>query len=268
MVEFLRDEAVMAMMEACKNAGSYLREMFEKGVEVRKKGAIDLVTEADLVSERIIMDILQGKTPYHIVSEESQPEGGDFSEYFLVDPLDGTTNFSRRIPFYAVSIALMNGKVPVKSVVYLPEAEEFYVAVKGKGAYLIEKEGKTKRIRVSDTSLLSDSVLATGFPYDVWENPEPVIASLRAMLTGARALRRFGSAAIDLCYVAKGIFDGYFEYSLKPWDTAAGFLIVKEAGGKVTDLKGNDYNPFMSEILATNGKIHEQLRNAIIRSAC
>lgn len=266
MVEFLNDDIVEAMIDACRRSGAYLKEMFRKGVEVKKKGVIDLVTEADLKSEEIIIEVLGRNSHYKIVSEERRPDYGDFSNYFLVDPLDGTTNFSKKIVFYAVSIALMHKEVPVKSVIYLPEMNEFYLAVEGSGAYLIDGEGRIQRLQVSETQLLSDSVLATGFPYDVWENPKPVLASLKAMLTSARAIRRFGSAAIDLCYVARGIFDGYFEYSLKPWDTAAGSLLVREAGGAVTDLQGNEHNPFMGEVLATNGKIHEQLRISILNS--
>jgi len=253
---------IETIIEAAEEAGTYLKKMFRRGVQVRKKGAIDLVTDADVNSETILIKRLKDHFPYPIIGEETATNIAASGTYFLVDPLDGTTNFTRRIPFYAVSIALMDGLYPVAAVVHLPEFKETYFAIKEGGAYVKKKDQKI-RISVSNTELLSDSVLATGFPYDVWSNYQPVLASLKAMLTGARALRRFGSAAIDLCLVANGIFDGYFEFSLKPWDTAAGALIVEEAGGRVTNLKGERFNPFMKEIAATNGKIHDDLLKRI-----
>lgn len=252
------EKILKIMKDAALESGSYLSEAFKKGVQVQFKGTINLVTEADINSEKIIKEYLEEKTGLSVVGEESGGALPDNSLYFLVDPLDGTTNFSRRIPFYAVSIALMDGKNPVAGLVYLPEFGEVYYAVYGNGAYL-ESFGKNlEKLEVSHVEKLSDAVLATGFPYDVWENYEDVLSSLKAMLTNARALRRFGAAAVDLCYVARGIFDGFFELRLKPWDTAAGSLIVREAGGKVTDRKGIEYSPFMQEICATNGKIHSE----------
>lgn len=257
MKDSLKD--VEKIIQIAEEAGVYLKKMFRKGVEVRKKGVIDLVTEADIHSEMILKQRLKQSFPYPAIGEETATDIAPEGSYFLVDPLDGTTNFTRKIPFYAVSIALMDGLFPVMAVVHLPEFKETYFAVKGSGSFVKKKGNQKARIDVSSTELLSDAVLATGFPYDVWNNYKPVLASLKAMLTGARALRRFGSAAIDLCLVASGIFDGYFEFSLKPWDTAAGALIVEEAGGRVSNLKGERFNPFMKEIAATNGKIHAEL---------
>lgn len=259
------DYELEIMIHAAVKAGSFLKKMFVKDVNVQKKGAIDLVTDADFGSEKIIMEELCKKLPYPVIGEETSSSTKSEGRYFLVDPLDGTTNFSKKIIFYAVSIALMEEKKAVKGVVYLPELDEIYVASQGKGAYLILRRKDWKKLSVSKVNLVCDAVLATGFPYDVWENYEPVLKSLKSMLTKARALRRFGSAAIDLCYVARGIFDGYFEYSLKPWDTAAGYLIVEEAGGRVTNLFGKDFSPFDTEILATNGLIHEELRLLLLQ---
>ncbi|MCX7832356.1 MAG: inositol monophosphatase [Actinobacteria bacterium] len=263
---FADDSHLPSMIRAAKEAGEILGEMFYQTIEVRKKGNIDIVTAADLESEKVILNQLNSDFAYPVYSEETfyniKPEG----LYFLVDPLDGTTNYSRKIPFYAVSIALMNDVHPVKGVVYIPEFGELYVAKKDFGAFLIDKNSNESKLSVSKVSKLSDALLATGFPYDVWVNYEPVLKSLKAMLTKARALRRFGSAAIDLCYVAKGIFDGFFELSLKPWDTAAGSLIVMEAGGMVSSLKEEIYTPFSSEILATNALIHEELKSELLKN--
>jgi myo-inositol-1(or 4)-monophosphatase len=247
------------LIEIAENAGLYLKRACRKGVSVGKKGAIDLVTEADINSEVMIKQALEKYFPYPVVGEESANDFMPGDNYFLVDPLDGTINFTRKIPFYAVSIALMDQVHAQAAVVHLPEFQETYFALKDKGAFLKKKTGKIARLSVSSTDLLADAILATGFPYDVWENYTAVLASLKAMLTSARAVRRFGSAAIDLCLVAAGVFDGYFEFSLKPWDTAAGSLIVEEAGGKVTNLKDERFHPFMPEICASNGLIHKEL---------
>lgn len=263
-MKFADDNHLPIMIKAAEEAGRFLREKFYQAVEVRKKGSIDLVTAADLESERIILNRLNSSFSYPVFSEETFSEVKPEGLYFLVDPLDGTTNYSRKIPFYAVSIALMDGTQPEKGVIYLPEFDEFYVAKKENGAFLIDKNLIENKLSVSKVSKLSDAVLATGFPYDVWVNYEPVLKSLKAMLINARAVRRFGSAAVDLCYLAKGIFDGFFEFSLKPWDTAAGSLIVVEAGGKVSSLREDSYTPFSSEILATNGLIHEELKSKLL----
>ncbi len=256
-------ELTELMIQAARNAGNYLKTAFRKGVKVELKGKIDTVTEADMKSEKIIIEALS-KSGIPVAGEETFSGVPDSTYYFLVDPLDGTTNFSRRIPFYAVSIALMHKNEAVSGVIYLPEFDEIYVAESNKGACRINiDDGSEEEIFVSKTDKLSDSIIATGFPYDIWENFEDVISSMKGVLTKARAVRRFGSACIDLCYVASGIFDGYFEYRLKPWDTAAGFLIVKEAGGKVTDFSNREFNPFKNEICASNSLIHTALVEAI-----
>jgi myo-inositol-1(or 4)-monophosphatase len=255
-------EIVELMKNAARSAGEYLRYAFRTDLKVEFKGEINLITEADVRSEEIIRSILE-KADLPIIGEEEGGSADGSKLYFLVDPLDGTTNFSKKIRFYAVSIALMKGIEPLAGVIYLPEFEEVYYAVKNSGAFLETPGGTAQRLKTSDISKLSESVLATGFPYDVWERYEDVLKSLKAMLTSARALRRFGAAAIDLCYVARGIFDGYFEFRLKPWDTAAGSIIVSEAGGRVSDIQGNEYNPSMEEICATNSHIHNELLNVL-----
>lgn len=265
-MSILDDKELVLILRQAKKAGRYLKSRFQSPLKVSKKGVIDLVTEADLESEKIIVEGLRKSFGYQIISEESAKNTYPEGFYFLVDPLDGTTNFAKNIPFYAVSIALMDNKYPVKAVIFLPEFNEAYIAAKNKGSFLI-KGKHFQELRVSRIKSLGDAVLATGFPYDVWFRYEHVLSSIKTMLTKARAVRRFGSAAIDLCYVARGIFDGYFEYSLKPWDTAAGALIVEEAGGKVTDLSGRRFSPFFSEILATNGLIHEELRQELVKNS-
>lgn len=255
-------EIVDLMEKAAISAGEYLRNAFRTDVRIEFKGEINLVTEADINSEEMIRTILE-KAGLPVIGEEEGGSTENSEMYFLVDPLDGTTNFSKKIPFYAVSIALMKEKYPIAGVIYLPEFDELYIAVRQSGAYLKKKGASSQKIKTSSITKLNEALLATGFPYDVWRNHDDVLKSLKAMITRARALRRFGAAAVDLCYVARGLFDGYFEFRLKPWDTAAGSIIVQEAGGRVTDLKGNDFSPYMEEICATNSLIHNELLEAL-----
>jgi len=179
-------------------------------------------------------------------------ERGDIR--WVIDPLDGTTNFAHGLPWFCTSLALeVEGEI-VLGIVYNPVLKECFSAIKEKGAFLNQKP-----IRVSQTKELGKALLATGFPYDIQQNPEPVMTRFRNMIMHARGVRRAGSAALDLCYVACGRFDGFWEERLHPWDTAAGMLIVQEAGGRVSDFSNNFYSIYGKEILATNGFLHRDM---------
>jgi len=265
-----------------------------------KSTTLDLVTKADYLSEKLIINRIKRKYHHHrILSEEEYSSkiqtnpiricGGQFSESLLwvIDPLDGTTNYSHQFPFYCVSIALVkNDPLPLDpegsrdenpegrgkkqcsspvrykillGVVYNPNLDELFYASIGKGAYL-----NNKRLKVSNTNTLSKSMLATGFPYIIREKLGDNFRNFQRFCLNAQAIRRAGAAALDLAYVACGRFDGFWERELKPWDTAAGVIILTEAGGKATDFKNNKYNPFSHhEILATNKYIHQQMINLL-----
>ncbi len=233
-------------------AGRLQREYFNRPIEVRHKGEIDLVTEVDLKSEALIVALLES-SGLPILGEEmakTEPTG----RYWLVDPLDGTTNYAHRFPWFAPSIALMEDREPVLGVIYHVMLDELFWAEKGSGAYL-----NNQKIKVSEVKELKDAVLATGFPYGVHEQPDKVVGAFRNFLIKAQGVRRAGAAALDLAYVACGRFDGFWEPLLKPWDTAAGILLVKEAGGLVTNYRGEAFDPFQNHILASNGLIHQEL---------
>jgi myo-inositol-1(or 4)-monophosphatase len=245
--------------KAAREAGKIVYDHFGRKNQVRKKGNIDLVTEADLKSEQKIIETITRPFPNDsILSEETGAHQHLPNRVWLIDPLDGTTNFAHAFPFFGVSIAFeVEGRV-VLGIVYNPCMNEWFEAVRGGGAFL-----NRQKVGVSRTQNLMESLLATGFPYDVHENPDGVVARFKTMLTHSQGVRRPGSAALDLCYVACGRVDGYWEERLHPWDTAAGLVIVEEAGGKVTDYTGSDYTPYSRTILASNGLIHEEMIQAL-----
>ncbi len=243
--------------KAAMDAGEVLRELYEKPHRVRYKGAIDLVTEADTASEEVIKKILARRHPdVAIMAEESSSPDQKEMEgpVWIVDPLDGTTNFAHGFPWFCVSIAFYRRGGAEVGVIYCPMQDELFCGIRGVGAWL-----NGKPISVSTVEALSQSLLATGFPYDVQKDPDQVVKPLRRMLLNAQGIRRAGAAAMDLAYVACGRLDGFWELKLKPWDTAAGQLLVEEAGGRVTDFRGRTYNPFLKEILASNGRIHDEM---------
>jgi len=244
---------------AAEKAGTLLLNNFSKERKVSFKGRIDLVTEMDVKSEELIVSYLKQKFPEHgILAEEKSTEESDSEYRWIIDPLDGTTNYAHGFGFWAVSIALEHREEGIVSAaVYAPYLNELYKAQKGQGAFL-----NGKSIRVSAEQELVRSMVATGFPYDTDEARANLELFKKFILT-AQAVRRPGSAAIDLCCVASGKFDGFWEMKLKPWDQAAGFLIVEEAGGKVTDFDGGGFNPYKKKILATNGRIHEKMIEVI-----
>ncbi len=245
--------AALAAMEA----GILIREKYANPHQIRMKGAIDLVTEVDIASEKAILSILEQRYPEDtLLSEETNadyekiPDGS----VWIVDPLDGTTNFAHGFPYFGVSIAYSVNRKSKVGVVYCPVHHELFCAWQGGGAWM-----NGKRITVSRKDTLIQSLVATGFPYDIENNLDLVIKQLQRILPRVRDVRRAGAAALDLAYVACGRLDGFWEMNLKPWDTAAGQLLVDEAGGSVTDYRGDEFSPYFPEVLATNGHIHQLL---------
>jgi myo-inositol-1(or 4)-monophosphatase len=251
-----------AACRAALTAGTIIRELYEKPHTIRMKGNIDLVTEADVAAEAAIIASLREDAPADIavMAEESfdgttEPDKG---RTWVIDPLDGTTNFAHSVPLFAVSIALVENQQPKLGVIYCPMQDELFVASRNNGAWLNDKE-----ISVTETEFLVQALVATGFPYDIHKHLPRIIAQTRSVLPKVRDIRRCGAAAVDLAYVACGRFDGFWEMDLKPWDTAAGCLLVKEAGGRVSDFLGQEYSPFKKEILASNGQLHPLLLDLI-----
>ncbi|MDW8109889.1 MAG: inositol monophosphatase family protein [Candidatus Kryptonium sp.] len=247
-------------IEIAKEAGKFLKMNIGKVKNIeRKKEEINLVTEIDKASERKIIQYIKSKFPHHDILSEESGASVEKSDYkWIIDPLDGTTNYTHSFPVFCVSIALEYKGEVILGVVYDPNFDELFYAEKGKGAFL-----NGKRISVSKTDVLIKSMLATGFPYNVKENPDNCIEHFVNFLMSAQAIRRLGSAALDLVYVACGRLDGFWEVDLNPWDVAAGKIIVEEAGGKVTDFYGNKFNIYTKGIVASNGIIHEQMLEVI-----
>lgn len=248
-------EHLEAARAAAKEAGRILMEGFGHRPRVYYKGRIDLVTDIDRKSEASIVSFLHRRFPeYAILSEEGQGYGGKVGVRWIVDPLDGTTNYAHGFPFFSVSIALEQAGRPRCGVVYDPLREEWFAAVSGEGATL-----NGQPIHVSDTVEMEEALLATGFPYDMKESPENNLDHFRNFSMRAQAVRRPGVASIDLAYVAAGRLDGFWEFKLKAWDIAAGALLVTEAGGTVSDFGGRPLDIFGKEIVASNPHIHEAM---------
>lgn len=233
--------------------------LFGKIRNVRKKGVIDLVTEADIAAETAVIDVIRSRYPDHgILAEESGIALGTTPVRWIIDPLDGTTNFAHRLPVFAVSIAAEKEGEVVAGCVLNPATRECFYAAKGQGAFCNDTP-----LAVSRTDSLEDALLVTGFPYDLHDHFADLTKRFADCLYKARGVRRLGAAALDLCYVADGRFDGFWEENLKPWDTAAGALIAREAGARITDFSGNPFSPFQNQILATNGRIHVLMQNTL-----
>ncbi len=246
-------------IDAVKEAGKIQKKYFGHFHQIEYKGEINPVTEVDRQCERAITQIVLNAYPHHdILAEEGAFEKKNSPYKWIIDPLDGTTNYLHGFPIFSVSIGLeIEGEIRV-GVVYLPILEEMFFAEKGKGAFL-----NGQRITVSQTAQLKESLLGTGFPYDVHEHVDDYLRYFREFIIKSFAIRRPGSASIDLAYVAAGRFDGFWELKLHPWDVAAGCLLVKEAGGSVTDFKGQPVNIYSEEILASNGLIHKEMLRVI-----
>ena len=242
-------------ISAAYKGAEILQTYFGNITRVNKKGAIDLVTEADLRSEEKVVSTILAAFPDHtILAEESGLKEGTPECSWLIDPLDGTTNFAHQVPIFCISIAFATRDIIRTGIVLNPINGELFSATRGQGA---QRNGKP--IQVSSTSRISDSLLVTGFPYNLREIFDPIISRYTSCLRAAQGIRRLGSAALDLCYVACGRFEGFWEQNLKPWDTAAGSLIVAEAGGRVTDFSNRPFQVDAKEILATNGQIHDEM---------
>ncbi len=233
-----------------------LRRYFNGSFTISSKESInDLVTEADHASEKAIIKIIQDKHPDHfILSEETGSVHTNSNIKWIIDPIDGTINFANGIPICCVSIGVEQDGEMIMGAVFNPFMNELFFAEKGKGATLNENP-----IRVSDKDNLLTSCLVTGFPYQYLDTPNGPLEIFEKLIRKSIPVRRLGSAALDLCWTAAGRFDGFYEHKLQAWDSAAGYLMVQEAGGMVTDLKGEKFNPYQPGIIASNGKIHDQL---------
>lgn len=233
-----------------------LRRYFNGSFTISSKDSInDLVTEADHASEKAIIKIIQDKHPDHfILSEETGSVHTNSNIKWIIDPIDGTINFANGIPICCVSIGVEQDGEMIMGAVFNPFMNELFFAEKGKGATLNEQP-----IKVSDKDNLLTSCLVTGFPYQYLDTPNGPLEIFEKLIRKSIPVRRLGSAALDLCWTAAGRFDGFYEHKLQAWDSAAGYLIVQEAGGIVTDLKGDKFNPYQPGIIASNGKIHDQL---------
>jgi myo-inositol-1(or 4)-monophosphatase len=241
--------------EAALEAGRMLRSGMDEGREISYKGVLDLVTNFDHRAQELIFSRLSRVFPSHgFLAEEGLNRGEREDFRWVFDPLDGTTNFAHRFPVFTVSIALEHQGRVILGVVFDPMRNELFQAVEGEGAFL-----NGRRVKVSAVDDLNRSLLATGFPYDLRESPDNNVAHFNHFLIRAQAVRRCGSAAMDMCYVACGRFDGFWELKLKPWDHAAGALIVREAGGRVSGFDGGEFQIFSQESLASNGLIHQAM---------
>lgn len=252
-------EVLSAAVEAALEAGALLRTGFGHSMQVeRKEGRHNLVTNYDRRAEQLIVERLRGRFPQsRFWAEEGGRSEGEQREglWWIVDPLDGTVNFVHGIPIFCVSIAALWEGELVCGVIYQPMLGELFTALRGEGAWL-----NGVRLRVSATAVLEDAILVTGFPYNVADNPGNCIEHFARFLRLGLPIRRLGSAALDLAYVAAGRFDGFWEVSLNPWDVAAGILMVQEAGGRVTHYDGAPHRlEVRSSIVASNGWIHEQM---------
>jgi myo-inositol-1(or 4)-monophosphatase len=253
-------------IRAAREAGAILQEYAARGFQIEHKGRINLVTEADLASERHIKQLIASHYPaHHILAEESgvtahgQSTDSLGDEYWwIIDPLDGTTNFSHGFPCYAVSIGVEYKGEMVAGAIYDPSRDEMFAAERGAGATCNDR-----KIRVSDVEPLEKALVVSGFPYDIRERVDEYLPAWREFLKRAQGVRRFGSAAIDMAYVAMGRLDGFWEHGLNPWDTAAGWLIIEEAGGRVTKLDGSPFDNYTPSLLCTNGKVHDEMLDAL-----
>ena len=251
------------LLEIVKEAGKMLKEGYFSQKEITFKAKKDLVTTYDIAIENFLKEAFAKEfTGFTIIAEESDNANIEFNDSIIIDPIDGTTNFVNQVPHTCVSVGVYKNKKPYMGIVYNPIMEELYFAQVGQGAFLNDKQ-----IHVSDEKELITSLISTGFPYTsgtCQEDLDDVMNRLKKILPMCQDIRRFGSAALDLCYVAKGMYEGYYEMNLKAWDASAGIIILSEAGGKFSNEKGEEYTLFEDKyIVATNGFIHEKLLETI-----
>jgi len=248
------------LFKAIEAGAIELKRYFNGTFTISSKATInDLVTEADHASEKAIFKVIQHNHPDHfILSEETGSMPTQSNIKWIIDPIDGTINFANGIPICCVSIGVEENGEMIMGAVYNPFMNELFFAEKGKGAFLNDQP-----IKVSNKNNLLTSCLVTGFPYQYLDTENGPLQIFEKLIRKSIPVRRLGSAALDLCWTAAGRFDGFYEHKLQAWDSAAGFLIVQEAGGTVTDLKGEKYNPYQPGIIASNGQIHDQLLNLL-----
>ncbi len=257
----MKEEFLKLAIDAAEAAGEIAMDFFNKKFKVEYKDDMNnnLVTEVDKKAENKIIDMVRSQYPDHIfLAEESGETGKTSNVKWIIDPLDGTVNYAHGVPVFCVSIGVEQDGEIVAGAVYDPSRDEMFTAIKGGGASL-----NGNPIRVSQSSILEKSMLATGFPYNVRENPGNCVEHFHNFLFASRALRRLGSAAIDACWVASGRFDGFYEVSLSPWDMAAASLIISEAGGKVTNFYSNTFDLYQKSFMVSNGLIHEQMMEVL-----
>ena len=252
--------SVSDLLELAREAGAILRAGYNQKHQIDYKGAIDLVTEVDRQAEEILIQSILNRFPqHHILAEEQGVVEGNHDHIWYIDPLDGTVNYAHNIPTFCVSIAYAYKRDLKLAAVYDPMRDEIFFAERGQGAWLNERA-----IRVSSTRELGRSLLVTGFPYDMWQTEKDNLADFGRLSKLTQGVRRCGAAALDLCYVAAGRFDGFWEHSLQPWDVAAGGLIAEEAGAKVTNLDGTQaYVVPPVSILAAPPVLHSKIMTAL-----
>jgi len=244
------------LIEATKLSGEILKEGFGKDFSIEfKTSKSNLVTEIDKKSESAVINFIRKNFPSHSILAEESGLDKKTSEYtWVIDPLDGTTNFAHGLPIFSVSIGITKGNEVILGAVYDVMMDKLFLAEKSCGAEL-----NGSKISVSQNGDMDQSVLATGFPYNIKENPNSAIEKFNKFILNSRAVRRLGCASIDFCYVACGVFDGYWEVHLQPWDICAGKLIVEESGGSVTDFQNEKIDIFSKQILASNGVVHQKM---------
>lgn len=248
-------------IDLARAAGDVLNHYSARDKAVEFKGHANLVTIADKKSEELIIGGILSRYPSHsILAEESGATQPGAAVQWVIDPLDGTTNYAHGYPVYCVSIGVEEHGEVVCGVVYDPVRDELFSAARGAGAWC-----NGERIHVSDVQPLSHALLITGFPYNFRERVDTVMHQFRQFMVESQAVRRGGAAALDLCYLAAGRVDGFWELYLQPWDTAAGRIILEEAGGRVTNFKGGPFSIYMNEILASNGQIHDEMTAVLAR---
>ncbi|WP_108061981.1 inositol monophosphatase family protein [Poseidonibacter lekithochrous] len=247
------------LIEIVKEAGEILKDGYFSKKDVTFKATKDMVTKYDVAVENFLKKrFLEEFTDFNVIAEESDNTDLEFNNSIIVDPIDGTTNFVNKVPHTCISVGVYKDKKPFIGIVFNPILDELYTAVVGEGAYLNDE-----KIQVSDENDFQKSLLSTGFPYSNATNQDDlndVIKKMKDILPRCQDIRRLGSAAIDLCFVARGTYEGYYEMNLKAWDVSAGLIILQEAGGKVTTLDGSDYTLFEDKyIVASNNHIHDEL---------
>ncbi len=259
-INIMFSNITLVAKEAALIAGKILSDGFGSSFEItNKEGKNNLVTEYDYLAEKAIIDYIKNSFPDHqFLAEESGDTGITGNYLWVIDPLDGTVNFAHSVPIFSVSIACLYDGELITGVVYQPMQNELFIAEKGKGAYLNDR-----KISISNTNDFFSSYLVTGFPYNISENPDNCLKHFVDIIQNGIPVRRLGSAALDLAYVAAGRFDAFWEISLNPWDVAAGMLLVQEAGGKVTQYDKTKYTIWDKSLIASNGIIHNEISDIL-----